>query len=83
MILIRDNVERIVKDEAQATRLQAEGYEVISGETQEDSGEKKLSDMKVAELKAIAKQKGIKGSDSLNKTELLETLRTLMESDVE
>lgn len=86
MRLIKGNVERIVKDDVKALKLIADGFEELGEvkkidpekqaepENQPES-EKSLEDMTVPELKALAKGKGIEGTSSLGKDDLLAVLK--------
>jgi hypothetical protein len=81
MKLIRNNVERVVEDDAVAKKLQAEGYKLLDDlkepDTLQDSemSINTLESMTVEELKAFAKEKGIKGCSGLPKSDLLEILK--------
>ncbi|WP_312448520.1 Rho termination factor N-terminal domain-containing protein [Lacrimispora sp.] len=86
MRLIKGNIERIVEDSVKANRLIAEGFkelenvEKVKSETLAEpetpqEPEKKLEDMTVPELKVLAKEKGIEGSSSLNREDLLSVLK--------
>jgi hypothetical protein len=87
MRLIKGNIERIVEDKVKADRLMAEGFKELDGikevetealdgsETLAGGNEKNLEDMTVPELKALAKGKGIEGSSSLNREDLLSVLK--------
>jgi hypothetical protein len=86
MRLIKGNVERIVEDQVKAGKLKADGFkeldaivevreETITGAEAHIEPGKKLEDMTVPELKNLAKEKGIEGSSSLNKGDLLSVLK--------
>lgn len=79
MRLIKDNVERVSDNEATISRLIALGFKGVSdfgdGIITENNGNKDIDKMTVAELKAMAKEKGIEGAASLTKTELLTVLK--------
>lgn len=72
MYIIKDNVELIIEPDKleKYTKL---GFKEVSVPIDAKEQVKKLKDMKVEELKAIAKEKGIE-SDSLTKNELLALL---------
>lgn len=81
MILIKGNVERIAETDAQIERLKKLGFKEIedTGIVKDESGEQKsIQDMNVTQLKAIAKEKGIDGTSSLTKEELLEVLKDVI-----
>lgn len=79
MRLIRGNVEREVTDTAVAEKLIKDGFKQIEEGTVEavpsENKEKDLEEMTAAELKALAKEKGLSGVSSLTKKELLEILK--------
>lgn len=84
MRLMKGNVERITEDEVKINKLKADGFKeltVTTGavlEKQEEAPhepEKNLEDMTVPELKALAKEKGIKGDSSLGKEDLISVLK--------
>lgn len=86
MRLIKGNIERIVEDQVKADRLKADGFkeleateevktEAITGSETLIEQKKKLEDMTVPELKALAKEKGIDGFSSLNRDDLLSVLK--------
>ena len=76
--LVKENIERIAADEAAAMKLELEGYERMSGAeaTSNTAGytEKKLSEMTVGELKALAKENKVAVRGSLKKSDLIKIL---------
>lgn len=75
MRMIKDNVERIAEEGVQADKLKKLGFDelpVVAHITVEPVND--ISEMSIAKLKALAKEKGIEGSESLTKKELLEVL---------
>ncbi len=89
MRLIKCNVERIVEDSVKANRLIADGFTKLNAVGKVDSEthadpeipqepKKKLEDMTVPELKALAKENGIEGSSSLNREDLLSVLKDVV-----
>lgn len=89
MRMIKGNVERIVEDQVKADRLLADGFEhldvveavqpeTLDGSEMPPEAEKNLEDMTVPELKALAKEKGIDGTSSLNREDLLAVLKDVV-----
>lgn len=81
MRFIKDNVERVTESEAMAEKLKDLGFKPLDMEegAQELGGETtNLDKMTVPDLKALAKEKGIEGTASLNKGELLAVLRDVV-----
>ncbi len=80
MRVIRENVEREV-DASKCEQLLKDGYELVetSGDSKKESSEAKapgdLDSMGLAELRAVAKEKGLSGYSSLSKEELLGVLK--------
>ena len=77
MRLIMNNVERTAEDDAQIRKLTAAGFKPLGEAVCEEKAALKpeLEKMKVDELKALAKGKGIEGAASLTKEELLAVLK--------
>ena len=80
-VMIKDNVERIVTTPEQAARLKAAGFEplevdAVKPETAEEPAE--LDKMDTAQLRALAKEKGVEAADALNKKELLAVLKDVV-----
>lgn len=80
MRVIRDNVEREV-EASKCEQLLKDGYKLVdvSGDSEKESSEVKtsgdLDSMSLAELRAVAKEKGLSGYSSLSKDELLGVLK--------
>lgn len=80
MRVIRENVEREV-DVSKCELLLKDGYKLVetSGDSKKESSEVKapgdLDSMGLAELRAVAKEKGLSGYSSLSKEELLGVLK--------
>lgn len=82
MILIRGNVERMATDEALVEKLERDGFRAVGGAPKQSQEEEKpLAKMKVDELKALAKEKGVEGANSLTREELLAVLKDVSIND--
>ena len=78
MIYKKDNVEKIVMDSAAAARLEKQGFVCIAGAPErkvQEVKKKDLTGMTVQELRAMARDKGIKGASALNKKDLIQVLQ--------
>lgn len=75
--LIRENVQRIVADDAQCQKFLKEGFRLLSGLDSESAPTviEMPAEMNLTELKALAKERGIEGYASLTKEELLMVLK--------
>lgn len=76
MRLIRENVERTA-DGAKAKALLAAGYVQAGEERREpvkEAAREDLNGMTAAQLRALAKSRGIKGAGALNRAELISAL---------
>lgn len=81
MILKKDNVERIAETETAIQKLMVQGFKPIGGTANKekpDNADKPLEDMTVAELKVLAKEKGLEGVSALNKEDLLAVLKEVV-----
>lgn len=79
IILIKDNIERVVETQAQAEMLKRQGFKPISPEpvkteTEEAKQLPELSKLTVKQLRTLAVERGISGAAGLSKSELLEVL---------
>ena len=82
MRVIRENVEREV-DASKCEQLLKDGYKLVetSGDSQKESSgaaekdPEAMENMGLAELRAVAKEKGLSGYSSLSKEELLGVLK--------
>lgn len=75
MRLKRGNVEREVEDEFHAAKFMEDGYKPMEEMTDPTETETKdVQEMSLEELRQLAKAKGLKGTSSLAKQELLEIL---------
>lgn len=75
MRLKRGNVEREVEDEFHAAKFMKDGYKPMEEMTDPTETETKdVQEMSLEELRQLAKAKGLKGTSSLAKQELLEIL---------
>lgn len=73
MRLKRGNVEREVEDEFHVAKFVKDGYKPMEKITDSKETEKKdVQEMSLEELRQLAKAKGLKGTSSLAKQELLE-----------
>lgn len=85
MRLKKGNVERESESQVAITKFKSQGFKVIStGDDLESIGmeaeasPEALENMTIPELKALAKEKGIEGTASLNKGELLAVLKDVV-----
>lgn len=75
MRLKRGNVEREVEDKFHAAKFMKDGYKPMEEMTDPTETETKdVQEMSLEELRQLAKAKGLKGTSSLAKQELLEIL---------
>ena len=75
MRLKRGNVEREVEDESRVAKFVKDGYKPMEKITDSKETETKdVQEMSLEELRQLAKAKGLKGTSSLAKQELLEIL---------
>lgn len=74
--LIRKNEERLVDSTEKAEKLEAEGFRRLNGfqGREETENKRDISEMTVAELRSLAKEKKLEGYSSLSKEELLSVL---------
>lgn len=79
MKMVRENVEREVLTETDKKRFEAMGYRLVGaaeGDLQAASGQKdNLEGLTEAQLRALAKKKGIGDANTKSKEELLEFLK--------
>ena len=81
MKMVRENVEREVSTEAARKRLEAMGYKLADAKMAEQLREKTsgqtagLPGLTEAQLRAMAKKKGIKDANAKSGEELLEALK--------
>lgn len=69
----RLNIEREVPED-QVQRFKSDGFHVIDGKPDVPEGKISLEGLKLEELKALAKEKGLQNYSSCNKEELLARL---------
>lgn len=81
MRLIKDNVERIAESETRIAKLKADGFKELGTSVKELEKRNPIHEMKLDELKTLAKEKGIEGAASLTKAELLAVLKDVSSSD--
>lgn len=82
MRVIRENIEREV-DASKCEQLLKDGYKLVetSGDSKKESSEAAvqvsgdIDNMSLAELRAVAKERGLSGYSSLSKDELLSVLK--------
>lgn len=82
MRVIKENVEREV-DASKCEQLLKDGYKLVetSGDSKKESSEAAvkvsgdIDNMSLAELRAVAKERGLSGYSSLSKDELLSVLK--------
>lgn len=82
MRVIKDNVERDV-DASKCEQLLKDGYKLVetSGDSEKESSEaaesvsRDFDSMSLAELRTVAKERGLSGYSSLSKDELLNVLK--------
>ena len=80
MILIKGNIERVAEDPAAIQALIRQGYKPINNQPEAAAEEEPevpadLESLKVQELRALAKKKGIDGVNALTKAELVDLLK--------
>lgn len=76
--LVRQNEHRIAASEAQANEYLAKGFKLVGEPSVGKDGDDNagLADMNLADLKALAKERGITGYSALKKDELLQILES-------
>ena len=84
MRIKRGNVERVASDEATIRKLKRMGFEEVGTlrKPEKQGGESiDLEELKVEDLRLLAKEKGITGAGSLKKDELLAILKDVNAGD--
>lgn len=78
MRLIKDNVERIAESEIRIAKLKADGFKELGVSTRDPEKQSPIREMKLDELRALAKEKGVEGAASLTKDELRAILKEVV-----
>lgn len=81
MRLAKGNVERVATNQTVIEKLKREGFREMEKKTEKkmpDIQEMDLSELTVTELRKLAKENGLEGCSSLNKEQLLKTLKDVV-----